>query len=125
MSIAPLPHMFVVKDLVVDMANFYAQYKSIKPYLQFTPPAGTKFGEKELFQASRSPLTRTDPARTGPRAEQAPPATRSLPRASHLLRSNPFLRPFPPLFPILATRAHMLGACDGQSSISRQSPAYL
>lgn len=32
--VAPLPHMFVVKDLVVDMANFYAQYKSIKPYLQ-------------------------------------------------------------------------------------------
>ncbi len=33
-KVAPLPHMFVVKDLVVDMANFYAQYKSIKPYLQ-------------------------------------------------------------------------------------------
>merc|ERR1712003_466866 len=30
-TIAPLPHMFVVKDLVVDMANFYAQYKSVKP----------------------------------------------------------------------------------------------
>lgn len=39
--VAPLPHMFVVKDLVVDMANFYAQYKSIKPYLQApTPKAG-------------------------------------------------------------------------------------
>lgn len=35
--IAPLPHMFVVKDLVVDMANFYAQYKSIKPWLQQSP----------------------------------------------------------------------------------------
>mmetsp|Transcript_33412 Transcript_33412/g.60370 ORF Transcript_33412/g.60370 Transcript_33412/m.60370 type:complete len:279 (-) Transcript_33412:163-999(-) len=33
-KVAPLPHMFVVKDLVVDMANFYSQYKSIKPYLQ-------------------------------------------------------------------------------------------
>ena len=33
-KIAPLPHMFVVKDLVVDMSNFYAQYKSIQPYLQ-------------------------------------------------------------------------------------------
>ena len=32
--IAPLPHMFVVRDLVVDMSNFYAQYKSIKPYLR-------------------------------------------------------------------------------------------
>jgi succinate dehydrogenase (ubiquinone) iron-sulfur subunit len=33
-KIAPLPHMFVVRDLVVDMANFYAQYKSIEPWLQ-------------------------------------------------------------------------------------------
>ena len=32
--IAPLPHMFVIKDLVVDMSNFYAQYKSINPFLQ-------------------------------------------------------------------------------------------
>lgn len=36
--VAPLPHMFVVKDLVVDMANFYAQYKHIQPYLQTTKP---------------------------------------------------------------------------------------
>jgi succinate dehydrogenase (ubiquinone) iron-sulfur subunit len=34
--VAPLPHMFVIKDLVVDMSNFYAQYKSIKPFLQKT-----------------------------------------------------------------------------------------
>ncbi len=33
-KVAPLPHMFVVRDLVVDMSNFYAQYKSIKPFLQ-------------------------------------------------------------------------------------------
>jgi succinate dehydrogenase/fumarate reductase-like Fe-S protein len=32
--VSPLPHMFVIRDLVVDMSNFYAQYKSIKPYLQ-------------------------------------------------------------------------------------------
>jgi succinate dehydrogenase/fumarate reductase-like Fe-S protein len=37
--VAPLPHMFVVKDLVVDMSNFYAQYKSIKPFLQKKGPA--------------------------------------------------------------------------------------
>jgi len=35
-KIAPLPHMFVVRDLVVDMYNFYAQHKSVKPYLQTT-----------------------------------------------------------------------------------------
>ncbi|XP_016405064.1 succinate dehydrogenase [ubiquinone] iron-sulfur subunit, mitochondrial-like [Sinocyclocheilus rhinocerous] len=29
-KIYPLPHMYVVKDLVPDMSNFYAQYKSIK-----------------------------------------------------------------------------------------------
>ena len=32
-KINPLPHMFVVKDLVPDMTNFYQQYKSIKPWL--------------------------------------------------------------------------------------------
>ena len=32
--IYPLPHMYVVKDLVPDMTNFYAQYKSIEPWLQ-------------------------------------------------------------------------------------------
>lgn len=32
-KIAPLPHMFVIRDLVVDMSNFYAQYRAIKPYL--------------------------------------------------------------------------------------------
>ena len=31
--INPLPHMYVVKDLVPDMTNFYQQYKSIKPWL--------------------------------------------------------------------------------------------
>jgi succinate dehydrogenase / fumarate reductase iron-sulfur subunit len=33
-SVYPLPSMAVVKDLVPDMTNFYAQYASIKPYLQ-------------------------------------------------------------------------------------------
>lgn len=26
--------MFVLKDLVVDMTNFYSQYKTIQPYLK-------------------------------------------------------------------------------------------
>ncbi|KAJ1728686.1 succinate dehydrogenase complex, subunit B, partial [Coemansia biformis] len=34
MTIYPLPHMFVVKDLVPDMTYFYKQYASIKPWLQ-------------------------------------------------------------------------------------------
>lgn len=38
-KIYPLPHMPVIKDLVPDMTNFYAQYASIKPWLQSrTPP---------------------------------------------------------------------------------------
>ena len=37
--IYPLPHMPVVKDLVPDLSNFYAQYAAIKPWLQNkTPP---------------------------------------------------------------------------------------
>lgn len=32
--ISPLGHMFVLKDLVVDMTNFYSQYRSIQPYLK-------------------------------------------------------------------------------------------
>jgi succinate dehydrogenase / fumarate reductase iron-sulfur subunit len=41
-KIYPLPHLPVVKDLVPDLTNFYAQYASIKPWLQTTspPPAG-------------------------------------------------------------------------------------
>lgn len=33
-KIYPLPHMYVVKDLVPDMGNFYEQYRSIEPWLQ-------------------------------------------------------------------------------------------
>ena len=33
-KIYPLPHMYVLKDLVPDMTNFYKQYSSIKPWLQ-------------------------------------------------------------------------------------------
>jgi 2Fe-2S iron-sulfur cluster binding domain len=33
-KIYPLPHMYIVKDLVPDLTLFYKQYKSIKPYLQ-------------------------------------------------------------------------------------------
>ena len=36
--ITPLGHMFVLKDLVVDMTNFYSQYKTIQPYLKRKEP---------------------------------------------------------------------------------------
>jgi len=37
--IYPLPHMKVVKDLVPDLNQVYAQYASIKPWLQSQSPA--------------------------------------------------------------------------------------
>jgi len=47
-SVYPLPHMPVVKDLVPDMTNFYAQYASIKPYLK----TETATPEKEWKQSA-------------------------------------------------------------------------
>ncbi len=38
-KIYPLPHMPVIKDLVPDLTNFYAQYASVKPWLQAHTPA--------------------------------------------------------------------------------------
>jgi succinate dehydrogenase / fumarate reductase, iron-sulfur subunit len=35
----PLPHMPVIKDLVPDLTNFYAQYAAVKPWLQTRTPA--------------------------------------------------------------------------------------
>jgi len=37
--IYPLPHLLVVKDLVGDLSNFYAQYAAVKPWLQAHTPA--------------------------------------------------------------------------------------
>lgn len=41
--------MFVLKDLVVDMTNFYSQYKTIQPYLK--RKVGKKEGEREYYQS--------------------------------------------------------------------------
>lgn len=38
-KIYPLPHMFVLRDLVPDMNNFYDQYTSIKPWLHSDKPS--------------------------------------------------------------------------------------
>ncbi|KAL8160415.1 hypothetical protein V2J09_001952 [Rumex salicifolius] len=44
-TITPLPHMFVIKDLVVDLTSFYQQYKSIEPWLKTRdgPPDGLEY----------------------------------------------------------------------------------
>ncbi|KAI8517232.1 PREDICTED: succinate dehydrogenase [ubiquinone] iron-sulfur subunit, mitochondrial-like [Branchiostoma belcheri] len=48
-KIYPLPHMYVVKDLVPDMSNFYAQYRSIEPFLKRKDDM--QQGEEQLFQS--------------------------------------------------------------------------
>ena len=40
--IYPLPHMEVVKDLVPDLTNFYAQHRSVEPWLKTETPAPGK-----------------------------------------------------------------------------------
>ena len=48
-SVYPLPHMPVIKDLVPDLTHFYAQYASIKPWLQTVtlPPERERLQSKE------------------------------------------------------------------------------
>lgn len=41
-KIYPLPHMPVVKDLVPDLTNFYAQLRSVEPYIKTTTSAPTR-----------------------------------------------------------------------------------
>lgn len=50
-NINPLPHMFVVRDLVTDLSNFYEQYKSIKPWLQIKDPASHDLSHGEFLQS--------------------------------------------------------------------------
>ena len=50
MSIFPLPHMPVVKDLACDMTNFYEQYKEIKPWLQSKKINKDNLSEEQLLQ---------------------------------------------------------------------------
>ena len=48
-SVSPLPHMPVIKDLVPDLTLFYAQYASIQPWLQTETPEP----QKEWIQAPK------------------------------------------------------------------------
>lgn len=50
-TIYPLPHMYIVKDLVPDLTNFYSQYKSIKPWL-----SSNVILEKEYLQSKNDRL---------------------------------------------------------------------
>jgi succinate dehydrogenase / fumarate reductase iron-sulfur subunit len=49
-KVYPLPHQPVVKDLVPDLTNFYAQYASIEPWMKTdsaTPPDRERLQSKE------------------------------------------------------------------------------
>src|SRR3546814_15197716 len=52
-KINPLPHMEVVKDLVPDMTNFYAQYEMIEPWLTNDPPAPEREGRERHARSGR------------------------------------------------------------------------
>ncbi len=41
-SVYPLPHMPVIKDLVPDLSTFYEQHRSIEPWLKTTTPTPDK-----------------------------------------------------------------------------------
>ena len=49
-AIYPLPHQAVIKDLVSDLTNFYAQYASIKPWMQTDAPVSP---DKERLQSKQ------------------------------------------------------------------------
>jgi len=43
-TVYPLPYMYVIKDLAVDLSNFYAQHRAVKPWLIRSTPEGGKEG---------------------------------------------------------------------------------
>ena len=67
-KIYPLPHMYVIKDLVPDMSNFYEQYRSIEPWLKTKTP---KENEGEFLQSKVRDRRTTRPR--GRLAERAMP----------------------------------------------------
>jgi len=48
-TISPLPHLPIIKDLVVDMDRFFEKYKKIKPYLI----CDSTLPEKEIIQSKK------------------------------------------------------------------------
>lgn len=100
MKIYPLPHTYVVKDLVPDLTHFYKQYKSIKPYLQRDTPApdvschtGPHHQIKTILTAHRegntARLARTERSWTvSTSAFSAPAAQRHVPPTGGTRRST-------------------------------------
>ncbi len=55
----PLPALPVIKDLVVDLRHFYAQYTSIQPWLQTRTPAPP---DRERLQSPEEQAKIDEPA---------------------------------------------------------------
>ncbi|MCH9697766.1 MAG: succinate dehydrogenase iron-sulfur subunit [Gammaproteobacteria bacterium] len=54
-TIYPLPHMPVIKDLIADLTHFYAQHATVKPWIENqTPPPGDR--ERLQTQEDRAKL---------------------------------------------------------------------
>lgn len=55
MKVYPLPHTFVVKDLVPDLSQFYAQHKYVEPYLKrrkdMESAGGLNVGKESYLQS--------------------------------------------------------------------------
>lgn len=47
-TIYPLPHMYVIKDLIPDLTNFYSQYKFVKPWLQSSLSSTNEFFQSRV-----------------------------------------------------------------------------
>ncbi|KAL6564661.1 Sdh2-1p [Orobanche minor] len=69
--ITPLPHMFIIKDLVADMINIYNQYKSIEPWLE--KPA------EEPWEGEPAEQGGSEEARCAPAVAHPAPATGEIP----------------------------------------------
>ncbi|KAF8818404.1 succinate dehydrogenase iron-sulfur subunit [Rickettsia endosymbiont of Cardiosporidium cionae] len=54
--IYPLPHMYVIKDLISDMKDFYLQYHSIEPWLQSDSKPKNKNSERLQSETERKKL---------------------------------------------------------------------
>nr|CAD1839178.1 unnamed protein product [Ananas comosus var. bracteatus] len=79
-TITPLPHMFVVKDLVVDMTNFYNQYKSVEPWLKRKDPPPVPGKEVPRARPTAPSSTVCTSASSAPAAPPPAPATGGTPR---------------------------------------------
>jgi len=52
LTIYPLPHMPIIKDLVPDMSHFYEQHKTIRPWLELTE--SQKQSNREVLQSKKT-----------------------------------------------------------------------